>query len=92
MSTTTFWEVAIKASIEKLELHGTYQEFRHRVQHEFKCTHLPIDLDALALIATLPLHHRDPFDRLLIAQAISQNLPIVTRDPAFAGYPIEILW
>ncbi|WP_250125266.1 type II toxin-antitoxin system VapC family toxin [Chroococcidiopsis sp. CCMEE 29] len=51
-----------------------------------------IKLDHLAVIATLPLHHRDPFDRLLIAQAVVEGLPIVGVDAAFDAYPVQRLW
>ena len=53
---------------------------------------LPITIEALNRIATLPLHHRDPFDRLLIAQAIVEDIPIVSRDGAFSNYPVQIIW
>ena len=53
---------------------------------------LPIELKHLLEIARLPLHHRDPFDRLLIAQAVVEGIPIVSADPAFDQYPIERIW
>ncbi len=91
LSYASLWEIAIKASTGKLDMQQQYEELIRRAMDE-AMTLLPIDLDALALVTTLPFHHRDPFDRLLIAQAIVQNLPIVTRDPAFAGYPVELIW
>jgi PIN domain nuclease of toxin-antitoxin system len=91
LSHASLWEIVIKASIGKLDIQQRFEELIQRAQDE-AMTLLPIDLDSLALVATMPLHHRDPFDRLLIAQALSQNLPIVTRDPAFAAYPVEIIW
>lgn len=92
VSMGSFWENAIKYSAKKLEIEGKFLELllEDMTQHHFDF--LPIDLEALSLVATLPFHHRDPFDRLLNAQAIAQNLPIVTRDPAFAAYPVELIW
>jgi PIN domain nuclease of toxin-antitoxin system len=46
----------------------------------------------LSLVASLPFHHRDPFDRLIIAQAMTREIPIVGKDPAFAAYPVELIW
>jgi PIN domain nuclease of toxin-antitoxin system len=53
---------------------------------------LNIDVDHLAVLTRLPFHHRDPFDRLIIAQAIVEQCPIVSVDPAFDAYPVERLW
>ena len=53
---------------------------------------LSITTEHLAIVATLPLHHRDPFDRLLIAQTIVEGLPIVGADSAFDAYPVQRLW
>ncbi|MBX2999168.1 MAG: type II toxin-antitoxin system VapC family toxin [Caldilineaceae bacterium] len=92
LSTATLWEIAIKVSLSKLELQCSYEEFLRRTLYDEEFSHLSITLEALSILAQMPHHHRDPFDRLLIAQAISQRLPIVTRDPAFADYPIEIIW
>ena len=53
---------------------------------------LPIEVPHLAALITLPWHHRDPFDRLLIAQALAESLPIVSRDTVFPAYPVQVLW
>jgi PIN domain nuclease of toxin-antitoxin system len=53
---------------------------------------MPITLEHIAVITTLPLHHRDPFDRMLIAQAIVENIPILSADQIFDAYPIKRLW
>ncbi len=53
---------------------------------------LSIEIDHVAIVATMPLHHRDPFDRLLIAQAIVEQVPIVGMDSAFDVYSIQRLW
>jgi PIN domain nuclease of toxin-antitoxin system len=53
---------------------------------------LQITFDHVKRLEGLPLHHRDPFDRILIAQSLEENLPIVTSDPWFARYPIDVIW
>ena len=53
---------------------------------------LPIDLDDVARVATLPFHHRDPFDRMLAAQALSDELAIVSADPIFRKYGVKRIW
>ena len=53
---------------------------------------LPIEVPHLAALITLPWHHRDPFDRLLIAQALAEGLPIISRDAVFPAYPVQVLW
>ncbi|WP_308418367.1 type II toxin-antitoxin system VapC family toxin [Nostoc sp. CENA543] len=53
---------------------------------------IPIQIEHISAVAQLPLHHRDPFDRMLIAQAITENLPILSADTIFDNYPIQRLW
>lgn len=53
---------------------------------------LPIQLDHLELISSLTFHHRDPFDRILIAQAIIEKVPILTKDKFFENYPVQCIW
>jgi PIN domain nuclease of toxin-antitoxin system len=53
---------------------------------------LNIELSHITVVATLPLHQRDPFDRLLLSQCIAVQWPILSADPAFDGYPVERLW
>jgi PIN domain nuclease of toxin-antitoxin system len=53
---------------------------------------LPVSVDHAAAVSVLPFHHRDPFDRMLIAQAMVEHLPIVSGDSAFEAYPITQLW
>jgi len=53
---------------------------------------LPVTLDHVLQIEGMELHHRDPFDRILIAQSLEANLPLVTSDPVFEKYPVRIIW
>jgi PIN domain nuclease of toxin-antitoxin system len=53
---------------------------------------LPIKLDHIAVVSSLPLHHRDPFDRLLIAQSVGENIPLLSADEIFDAYPIQRVW
>lgn len=83
-------EIAIKHSIGKLTLPPSFDlGFQHgfdEAVRELAADELPIGVGHVALLSKLPLHHRDPFDRLLIAQAIAEGLTIVSRDRKFALY------
>ncbi|HRJ40646.1 MAG: type II toxin-antitoxin system VapC family toxin [Caldilineaceae bacterium] len=92
VSVATLWEIAIKSSIGKLDLKQTFDEIIPRELTNNRFQLWAIDIAALSLVSTLPLYHRDPFDRLLIAQAIAEGIPIVTRDSAFSSYPVQIIW
>jgi PIN domain nuclease of toxin-antitoxin system len=92
LSTASLWEMAIKQSIGKLNFHLPFSIFIKQQLSQNNFSLLNINLDHLAVVATLPLHHRDPFDRLLIAQSIVENIPILSVDSAFDTYPIERLW
>jgi PIN domain nuclease of toxin-antitoxin system len=88
VSAASFWEIAIKVSLGKLR---APQELPGRVE-ELGFQLLPVRPEHAWRARDLPLHHRDPFDRLLIAQAQVERLPIVTADPEFAPYEVEIIW
>jgi PIN domain nuclease of toxin-antitoxin system len=92
VSIATAWEVAIKVSRGSQRVEGTLDRFlpEQIAANGFRA--LPIDLKHAARLATLPFHHRDPFDRLLVAQAIEEDLPVVTADPAFAEYGVRQVW
>ncbi|MEZ4862655.1 MAG: type II toxin-antitoxin system VapC family toxin [Caldilineaceae bacterium] len=92
VSVAALWEIAIKVNIGKLELTRPFHEFIPEQLAVTKIEILPITLEHLAIVANLPLHHRDPFDRLLIAQAIAESLPIVSKDSIFPQYGINLIW
>jgi PIN domain nuclease of toxin-antitoxin system len=83
--------MAIKLGLGKLQLPPPFQTslahaFADAVDR-FAAQILPIELRHIEMLSHLPLHHRDPFDRLIIAQALAENLTVVTRDRSFALYP-----
>jgi len=92
VSVASAWEIAIKVSLGKLRIEGALDRFlpEQLAQNGFQA--LPIDLKHTARVATLPFHHRDPFDRLLVAQAIEEELSVVTADPVFAKYGAKHIW
>jgi len=87
VSVASLWELTIKASIGKLDLPDDFME---GVEH-LEASLLPLAVPHMKKLRTLPLHHRDPFDRLLVAQALSEQLTIVTRDRRFDAYGVSIL-
>jgi PIN domain nuclease of toxin-antitoxin system len=92
VSAAICWEIAIKMSIGKLDLGEPYRPFMHREIARNNFDILPMSVDHAATVSVLPFHHRDPFDRMLVAQAMVEQVPIVSRDTAFDAYPITRLW
>jgi PIN domain nuclease of toxin-antitoxin system len=88
ISAATVWELAIKAFLGRLDLNGA-DLVEEIGENDF--IELPMTTRHSVVAATLPRHHDDPFDRMLIAQARIEGLTVVTRDPAFREYGIEIL-
>lgn len=92
VSPATYWEIAIKISLGKYELPEPYALFIEREMSANDFRILPIEPKHTAALISMPFHHRDPFDRLMIAQAIVEVMPMVTVDVAFDAYPITRLW
>jgi PIN domain nuclease of toxin-antitoxin system len=92
VSMATPWEIAIKMSLGKLKMEATFDQLFPSQLQINNITLLPIEVTHLAQVVTLPWHHRDPFDRLMIAQSMVENLPILSRDPAFDDYAVERFW
>ena len=84
--------MAIKVSRGRLELPKPIDQFVPEQLRLNGFTLLHVDLDEVARVATLPFHHRDPFDRLLAAQALTQELAIVSADPVFRRYGVKRVW
>ena len=85
-SIASLWKIAIKQSIGKLNIDKTIQDII-----PFGIITLDIKIPHIVLVKDLPFHHRDPFDRMIIAQAISENLKVLTDDKQFKKYDITIL-
>jgi len=92
LSIASLWEIAIKLSLGKLTVKMSTEVLMTQQLTRNDIDVLPITVAHLLVVSTLPLHHRDPFDRLLIAQAIVEQTPIVSADPAFDAYPVQRLW
>lgn len=88
VSAGSLWEIAIEVGLSKLEAPEDLPERIEPLGFQL----LQITADDAWRVRTLPHHHRDPFDRLLIAQAQAHSLPIVTGDPAFADYDVTVIW
>jgi PIN domain nuclease of toxin-antitoxin system len=91
ISIASLWEIAIKLSIGKLSLRSNYESIEASLEPA-GITLLPISFADTVRVMNLPLHHRDPFDRILIAQAINNSLTLVSCDAAFTAYPIQLRW
>jgi len=92
VSMASFWEMSIKMNLGKLEMEGlTLEDFMDKVQAN-NFLNLSIRRDHILVNGQLPLHHRDPFDRLIISQALFEQMSIVSNDQAFDNYPIQRIW
>ena len=92
VSHATLWELLNKIGRGKLLLAGTsVNDVVERVM-ALGVTLFPIELNHMLLSSSLPHHHSDPFDRMIIAQAMEENLPVLTSDAQFSAYDIEIIW
>lgn len=92
LSSATVWELGIKLALGRLTLPVPLRELVQRAVREASVRVLAVAPDHGLRAAELPLHHRDPFDRLLVSQAITEGLVLLTRDPAMAAYDVEVVW
>jgi len=91
LSAAVVWEMAIKAGLGRLVLPTTVEDYvMEKMAEGF--TMLPIDWPHAAAVERLPLHHRDPFDRLLAAQALEEKVPLVSSDSVFRSYGVKVIW
>lgn len=91
LSIPSLWEIAIKISIGKLTLQADYADIEPQLSAAGILL-LPISFADTVLVRNLPFHHRDPFDRILIAQSINQALVLVSGDEVFDAYAVQRLW
>ncbi|BAY25867.1 PilT domain-containing protein [Calothrix sp. NIES-2100] len=92
LSLVSVWEMAIKHSIGKLNFNMSFPEFIEQQIINNGIEVMPIAREEIIVVSQLPLHHRDPFDRMLIAQSIVEGIPILSADTIFDAYPIQRLW
>ena len=91
VSIASFWEISIKLAIGKLSLQSNFDDIEARfTSTRFQL--LPISIRDTVQLRQLPLHHKDPFDRILIAQAVNNTLSLASADAAFDAYPIQRIW
>jgi PIN domain nuclease of toxin-antitoxin system len=91
-SASSGWEIAIKAQQGKMSLPSDLEKFVAEQLLENNFQVLPIQLSHTLYVYTLPLLHRDPFDRILIAQSQTEGLPILTADPLIRQYSVDTIW
>ena len=92
VSIASIWELTIKSSLGKLNLTIPLSDLIAQKLIPSDIQLLPIQLEHLAVLQILPFHHRDPFDRILIAQAISDRLTLLSTDAAFKSYDVDCNW
>ncbi len=93
LSVASLWEMSIKASLGKLRLELTFDRIISEHIDANAISLLHISAEHLDILTSLPFHHRDPFDRLIIAQGHSENIPVVSKDKAFEEYKeIQCIW
>ena len=91
ISSASLWEIAIKTSLEKLKLSSSFDDLLNTV-NDYDYNILQIKHEYLRIYYNLPLLHRDPFDRLLISTAISENLTLITKDENIQKYDVPWIW
>lgn len=92
VSIASLWEVQVKTTIGKLDIGGSLARLVAVQQRENGLSVLPIDVVHVVEHGALPLHHRDPFDRMLIAQARVEGLTVLSHDAAFTLYDVAVRW
>ena len=91
VSIASLWEIAIKLSLGKLELKIPLSEVKTILEDNgFEL--LPITFEDTTIVSSLPFIHRDPFDRIIIAQGISNDCTVISKDTNFASYNVKVLW
>jgi PIN domain nuclease of toxin-antitoxin system len=92
LSMASVWEILIKVQSGKLNLPQPAGPYVLSRLADNRIKTLPISIDHLLAFERLPMHHRDPFDRMLIAQSMEEDWPIITADLKFKQYPVQVIW
>ena len=91
VSIASLWGIAIKISLQKLELKTSFNQISRQIaENSFEI--LPVTFNDTLTVSTLPFHHRDPFDRILLAQSLNNELVLISRDKNFKPYQANVLW
>lgn len=91
VSIASLWEIAIKVSLGKIELKSSFNQINNKlIENGFEI--LPISFEDTLMISSLTFHHTDPFDRIIIAQAVTNKMTIITKDGQFGSYSAKIIW
>jgi PIN domain nuclease of toxin-antitoxin system len=92
ISVASLWEIIAKVQVGKLKLPTPVRDYITLKLRENGVSVLPLTFDHVRRLEELPLHHRDPFDRILIAQSLEENLPLITADSLFKNYAVRLIW
>lgn len=92
ISPASYWEIAIKISLGKYRLNGSFEAFWDTGMRRNDITVLPIEIRHAATLAAMPFHHKDPFDRLVVAQALAEQLSLVSADLRLDAYGVSRIW
>ena len=91
-STVSLWEIAIKTSLGRLELDPDWRDAIESGRRHLRARWLRLEPHHCGLVATLPWRHRDPFNRMLVAQAISERMTLLSRNQVMEEYAVDVLW
>ena len=91
-SIISLWEICIKKSLDKISLKNNWLDIIKQEMKTNSIQWLPVEVFHCAKVIELPFYHRDPFDRMLIAQAMTEDLSILSRDKRFSAYDIKCIW
>ncbi|MEQ9297008.1 MAG: type II toxin-antitoxin system VapC family toxin [Cyclobacteriaceae bacterium] len=91
ISSVSLWEMTIKSSLGKLEMSIEIDDLS-KILTDLKIEILALKIEHLKVLSSLPFHHRDPFDRLIIAQALFENMTLLSKDQKFKHYPVDLHW
>lgn len=92
LSVASLWEMSIKVSLGKLKVVLSFPELIQREVYGNAIELLQIEPEHLDVLATLPFYHKDPFDRLIVAQSMVEDIPIISTDAALSMYSVQLVW
>ncbi len=92
LSLVSIWEISMKVQVGKLKAVDSSVAYIRDEAQEYGMEILPIRYEHILAAERLPLHHSEPFDRLIIGQAVVESLPVLTHDRMFPDYPVKLIW